>query len=289
MRQTLFSSFSLFVWLYSLLILAGCSDTPYTGSMLSLGDVDKYIVRPDSATICLQTEVDSRCFRRNADGKGPIIHIYPQKLVYEFYYQDDPILRVQRTTDTTALRQTLSEQETQSPRGDSTFGNGDGGGNNNGNGNGNPNGNTDPNNTDNTDLDNGNGGGNNNGNGNDDGNPNGNTDPNNTDDDDFGDAADLFSGNDGWFIRLYYPEGRNPPRGVRRLEDSRLTIKINGQPIRSADIQGFAHTTGSRGPTVQFFYPNVSGEASQLTVEVTGLVADGETVTFYVDPLTETN
>ena len=254
MRQTLFSSFTSFVWLYSLLLLTGCSDTPYTGSMLSPVDIDKYIVRPDVATICLQTEVDSRCFTRNADGKGPIIHIYPQKLVYEFYYQDDPILRVQRTTDTTALRQTLSEQETQSPRGDSTLG--DGGGNNNGN---------------------------------DNGNPNDNTDPNNTDEDDFGDAADLFSGNDGWFIRLYYPEGRNPPRGVRRLEDSRLTIKINGQPIRSADIQGFAHTTGSRGSAVQFFYPNVSGEASQLTVEVTGLVADGETVTFYVDPLTETN
>ena len=261
MRQTLFSSFLSFVWLYSLLALTGCSDMPQTPSMFTLDDIDEYIVRPDAATICLQTEVDSRCFRRNADGKGPIIHIYPQKLVYEFYYQDDPILRVQRTTDTTVLRQTLSEQETQSPRSDSTLGNGDGGGNNNGNGNddGNPNGNTDPNNTD------------------------------NTDEDDFGDAADLFSGNNGWFIRLYYPEGRNPPRGVRRLEDSRLTIKINGQPIRSVDIQGFAHTTGSRGPAVQFFYPNVSGEASQLTVEVTGLVADGETVTFYVDPLTETN
>ena len=254
MRQTLFPSFLSFVWLYGLLLLTGCSDMPQTSLMLDPDDIDKYIVRPDAAMICLRTEIDSRCFTRSADGKGPIIHIHPQKLVYEFYYQDDPILRVQRATDTTALRQTLSAQETQVPRGDSTLGNGNGGNNT-----GNPNGNTDPNNTD------------------------------DTDEDDFGDAADLFSGNDGWFIRLYYPEGRNPPRGVRRLEDSRLTIKINGQPIRSADIQGFAHTTGSRGPAVQFFYPNVSGEASQLTVEVTGLVADGETVTFYVDPLTETN
>ena len=232
MKQTLILSF---FFLYSLLVLGGCADMPQTGSISMPADVDRYIVRPDAATICLQTDVDSRCFTRRADGNGPIVHIHPRKLVYEFYYQGDQILRAQRAMDTTALRQTFSGAEQGSPRGNPDLG---------------------------------------------DGNPN-------TDADDFGDAAELFSGDDGWFIRLYYPEGRTPTQRMRRLEESGLQIKINGSPISSTDIEGFARTTGPRGTAIQFFYPDVSGDASQLTVEVTGLVAADETVTFYVDPLTE--
>ena len=62
MRQTLFSSFSSFVWLCSLLMLLGCSDTPQTGSMLSPGDVEKYIVKAADGSICLADASDAVCY-----------------------------------------------------------------------------------------------------------------------------------------------------------------------------------------------------------------------------------
>ena len=100
---------------------------------------------------------------------------------------------------------------------------------------------------------------------------------------DAGETDDLFSGNDGWFIRIYYPEGRDLPRGISQLEDSGLNITINGKSISSADIEGFAQIMGPRGTSVQFFYPNVLENTSRLIVKVTGLVSDEETVTFQVE------
>ena len=242
MGQTLFSSFLCFVWLYSLLLLTGCSDTPYTGSILSPDDVGRYIVRRDDGSICLQSDLDSRCFILIPKGANtataPIIHIYSGKIVYVFFHDDAPIVRVERAMDTTGIRQVLTDgnQGTRLSRDDPL-----GAGNINADA--------------------------------------GEIDTRETD--------DLFSGNDGWFIRIYYPEGRDLPRGISNLEDSGLNITINGKPISSADIEGFAQITGLRGRGVQFFYPNESGSTSPLTVEVTGLVSDEETVTFQIDPPTE--
>ena len=229
MRQPLFLSF---VWLYSLLLLTGCSDTPYTGSMLSPGDIDRYIVRAADGSICLADASDAVCYTLIPQGvdtpNAPIIHVYRRKLIYVFYYDDHPIVRVERAMDTTGIRQALTDrnQEASNINADA-----------------------------------------------------GETDTRETD--------DLFSGNDGWFIRIYYPEGRNLPRGISKLEDSGLDITINGKPISSVDIEGFAQITGPRGTGVQFFYPNVSKNASRLTVKVTGLVSEKEPVTFQIDPPTE--
>ena len=239
MRQPLFLSF---VWLYSLLLLTGCSDTPYTGSMLSPGDIDRYIVRAADGSICLADASDAVCFTlipQGADSaNAPIIHIYTGKIIYVFSHDDAPIVRVERAMDTTGIRQALTDgnQGAGSSRDDPL-----GAGNINADA--------------------------------------GETDTRETD--------DLFSGNDGWFIRIYYPEGRNLPRGISKLEDSGLDITINGKPISSADIEGFAQITGPRGTGVQFFYPNVSKNASRLTVKVTGLVSEKEPVTFQIDPPTE--
>ena len=92
----------------------------------------------------------------------PIIYVYRRKLIYVFYYDDHPIVRVERAMDTTGIRQALTDrnQGAGSARADPL-----GAGNINADA--------------------------------------GETDTRETD--------DLFSGNDGWFIRIYYPEGRNLP------------------------------------------------------------------------------
>ena len=239
MKKTLFSSL---VWLYSLLLLAGCSDTPYTGSMLSPGDIDRYIVRAADGSICLADASDAVCFTLIPQGtdtlNAPIIHVYRRKLIYVFYYDEHPIVRVERFVDTTGIRQALSDTNrgAGSSRDDPL-------------GPGNVNADADEINTRETD--------------------------------------DLFSGNDGWFIRIHYPDGRDLPRGISQLEDSGLHITINGKPISSKDIESFSQFTGPRGTGVQFFYPNIFENTSRLTVKVTGLISDKDTVTFQIDPPTE--
>ena len=247
---------------------------PYTGSMLTPDDVDRYIVRGADGSICLADALDTVCFTLVPEGadvpNAPIIHVYLSKLIYVFYHEDVPILQVEIVMDTTGIRQALTDRnQGAGSSGDDPLG----AGNINADA-----GETDRNQGAGSSGDDPLGAGNINADA-------GDTDTGGTDD---GETDELFSGNDGWFIRIYYPEGRALPRGVLKLEDSGLKIKINGQPIRSADIEGFARITGSGGSGVQFFYPNVSGISSQLTVEVTGLVSDEETVTFNVDSPTET-
>lgn len=268
MRQTLFFSFLFFVWLYSLLLLTGCSDMPYTGSMLSPGDVEKYIVRSVDGSICLADASESVCFTLIPQGvdttNAPIIHVYRRKLIYVFYYDEHPIVRVERAMDTTGIRQALTDrsQEAGASRDDPL-----GAGNINADA-----GETDRSQEAGASRDDALGADNMNADA-------GETETHETD--------DLFSGNDGWFIRIYYPEGRDLPHGISKLENSGLDITINGKPISSADIEGFAQITGLRGTGVQFFYPNIFEDTSRLTVKVTGLVSETDTVTFQVDPPAE--
>ena len=264
MRQMLFSLFSSFVWLCSLLVLAGCSDTPHTGSMLSPGDVDKYIVRAVDGSICLAAASDAVCYTLMPQGadtpNAPIIHVYRRKLIYVFYYDDHPIVRVERAMDTTGIRQALTDRnQGAGSSGDDPLVSVE-----------------DPFGDDNV-----------NDNVNDDDTGNVNDDDDVNDDDNGGQIDAHHVVNDGWLIKIYYPAGRQPPAGLSTLANSLLKIKINGKRIGDADIVGFTPTTGPRGAGVQFFYPNESGSISPLTVEVTGLVSDEETVTFRVDPPTE--
>ena len=121
MKQTLSLSI---LWLYSVVFLSGCADQPSTGSILSPDDVGRYIVRRDDGSICLQSDSDARCFTlipkdRNT-ANAPIIHIYSGKIVYVFSHDDAPIVRVQRSMDTTGIRQALTDgnQGTGSSHGD---------------------------------------------------------------------------------------------------------------------------------------------------------------------------
>ena len=102
--------------------ITGCSDTPL-GSMLTVDDIDRYVVSNGDGTLCLQDAYDSACMKLVPQGRGgaditnaPIIHIHPEKLVYVFYYEDRPILRAERVMDTTLIVQQLRDTGGVQPR-----------------------------------------------------------------------------------------------------------------------------------------------------------------------------
>ena len=95
--------------------IAGCSDVPYTGPVLTVDDVDRYLDSTGEDTICLQDGFDSICIKvlldpNNAGAKDdevPAIYLHPTSLVYKFYYEGTPLLRAERFMDTTEIVQQL--------------------------------------------------------------------------------------------------------------------------------------------------------------------------------------
>ncbi|RKU31234.1 hypothetical protein C6499_04895, partial [Candidatus Poribacteria bacterium] len=99
--------------LMTLLGIVGCSDMPYTGSMLTADDVDQYLVSIDGETFCLQNEHDSACLTltpRKQRTDVPVIHIHPRKLIYIFYHEGKEIVRAERVMDTTEIVDALTKQ-----------------------------------------------------------------------------------------------------------------------------------------------------------------------------------
>ena len=178
--------------LITLFSITGCSDMPYTGSVLTVREVDRYLVSTDGNVVCFQDDIDSTCIKLGsetgdgADGtNGPAIHIYPEKRLYLFYHEGNPILRAERVGDI-PQNGGGGNQGNNNGNNDGNNGGGNNNGNNDGNnGGGNNNGNNDGNNgggNNNGNNDGNNGGGNNNGSNdgnNGGGNNNGNNDGNN--------------------------------------------------------------------------------------------------------------
>ncbi|MDE0634712.1 MAG: hypothetical protein OXI43_02495 [Candidatus Poribacteria bacterium] len=98
----------------------GCSDMPYTGSMLQPGDVDKYLFLPGDGRICLTNGFETACLTlvpKRRDGTIPIIHIYPSSIKYIFYYEGVPILEAERLMDTTEIVEQIKDaEENKQPR-----------------------------------------------------------------------------------------------------------------------------------------------------------------------------
>ena len=117
--------------LITLFSIIGCSDMPYTGSMLTAEDVDRYItIGEDSA--CLLSGDESACLTllpEMEDDSRPIIHIHPRKIVYVFYDEGVPIIRAEIVTDTTEIMEQVRDprEEDQPPKDDSGGTPGDGG------------------------------------------------------------------------------------------------------------------------------------------------------------------
>ena len=87
--------------------ITGCSDIPYTGPMLTVDDVDKYLSKTGGDTVCLQDGFDSVCLKviegpqgkrgtkgkSGRDGKDGInaptyiqhIHHYNNRILHHFY------------------------------------------------------------------------------------------------------------------------------------------------------------------------------------------------------------
>ncbi|MCY4552922.1 MAG: hypothetical protein OXC79_04535 [Candidatus Poribacteria bacterium] len=287
-----------------LFAITGCSDMPYTGSVLTVHEVDRYLVSTDGSVVCFQDDIDSTCIKLRAetgDGaettNGSAVHIYPEKRLYLFYHEGNPIFRAERVGNNNGNNNGNGNGNNNGDgngdnNGDNNGdGNGDNNGDNNGDGNGNNNGdnNGDGNGNNNGDN-NGDGNGNNNGDNNGDGNGNNNGDnngDNNSDNngDNNSDPPDNSGDGHGWIIWVYYPEGATP-KNAPTLTESGVTVTINGRQLTDEDITGFAQFIGSDGEKgVQFFYPTESAELLDLKIRIEGVVSDDETIKFNINYL----
>lgn len=98
-----------------LLSTLGCSDVPYTGPILKVRDVEKFLQSADESAACVQDGFDSVCIKLVGEGApdesvgsdGPILHVHPTSLTYVFHYEGQPILHAERGMDTSQLVQEL--------------------------------------------------------------------------------------------------------------------------------------------------------------------------------------
>ena len=107
MKKLLFAIFIMFV------SVIGC-EVPYTGPLLSVRDVDRYLNSVGEDTVCLQDGFDSVCLKvvmqekeDKSDVDVPIVHIHSTGITYVFYYEGLPILRAEKTMDTAQIAQEL--------------------------------------------------------------------------------------------------------------------------------------------------------------------------------------
>ena len=315
--------------LITLLSILSCSDPSHTGSMLTYtnsmltpSDVDEYLISNSGGTFCIHDESESACIdiisltNVGADANGPIIHIYPERVLYMFYHEGRPILRAERIGDTTDFVETLTDaDEEPATPGDNDNDNDDNPGDTNDDNPGDINNNDDnpdengpatPGDNDNDNDDNpGDTNDDNPGdiNNNDD-NPDENGpatpgDNDNDNDDNPGDTNDDNPDNDetdppdntntddghGWIIWVYYPEG-TAPQDPPTLSESGVTVTINGKQLTDDDITGFAQFIGPNNEVgIQFFYETKSAELLDLKVRIEGIVATEDPVKFNINYL----
>ena len=281
-----------------LFAVTGCSDMPYTGSTLTVHEVDRYLVSTDGHAVCFQDDLDSTCIKltpatgAGADTtNGPAIYIYPERPLYIFYHEGKPIVRAERAPNPQTPTDTTGNPSTPNGQGGNNN-NDNNGGNNGNNGNGGNNGNNGNNNGGNN-GNNGNNNGNNNGgnngnNGNDNGgSPNGDN-PDDANGDNNGNNGNPLNNSDdghGWIIWVYYPEG-TAPQDSPTLSESGVTITINGKQLTDDDITGFAQFIGPNNEVgIQFFYPTQSAELLDLKVRMEGVIAAEDPVKFNINYL----
>ena len=120
-------------------IIIGCSEVPYTGSMLQPGDVDKYIIRPEPGKVCLQKNGEIICIDTTTEKKREtIIHIHGRRIIYTFYYEAAVLTRTEEPDSGPDTKDDMAaDQDIKGGGGDTTpDNNGDDGGGENTNDNG---------------------------------------------------------------------------------------------------------------------------------------------------------
>ncbi len=99
-------------FLILLFTVIGCSETPYTGPILTVDNVGRYLNSTGDDKICLQDGFDTICLKYTQvegavkDG-ADFVYIHPTSVAYIFYFEDLPILQAEKAMDTTQLVQGL--------------------------------------------------------------------------------------------------------------------------------------------------------------------------------------
>ena len=100
-----------------LFTVIGCSETPYTGPILTVDNVDRYLSSTGEDKICLQDGFDTICLKYTkveADIQGDgaaYVHVHPASVAYIFYFEDTPILLAEKAMDTTEIVQGLVDSD----------------------------------------------------------------------------------------------------------------------------------------------------------------------------------
>ena len=104
--------------LIMLISITGCTDVPYSGPVVTSGDLDQYLNTIDQDTVCLQDGFDAVCVKLLLDRTEidptnidyvPTVHVYSTNIVYVFNYEGRTILEAKRLMDTSQIVQELVE------------------------------------------------------------------------------------------------------------------------------------------------------------------------------------
>ncbi|MDE0483995.1 MAG: hypothetical protein OXI67_15565 [Candidatus Poribacteria bacterium] len=104
-------------FLILLFTVIGCSETPYTGPILTVDNVNRYLSSTGEDKICLQDGFDTICLKYTqveADVQGDgaaFVHVHPASVAYIFHFEDIPILLAEKAMDTTEIVQGLVDSE----------------------------------------------------------------------------------------------------------------------------------------------------------------------------------
>ncbi len=99
-----------------LISITGCTDVPYSGPIVTSGDLDQYLNTIEQNTVCLQDGFDTVCVKLLLDTTEidatnidytPTVHVHPTNIVYVFNYQGRTILEAKRLMDTSQIVQEL--------------------------------------------------------------------------------------------------------------------------------------------------------------------------------------
>ena len=286
-----------------LLSTTGCSDPSSAGSIasnigstLTSSGVDDYVTSNRGGRYCIHNDTDSACIdliphiNDKIDSNGPIVHIYPERTQYLFYYEGKPIIRIERPGDTTDIIETITDPDSNPPKGGPSTPRDDDDDDQNDDDGDDDDGDDDPTNNDPTNND----PTNNNPTNNDptnnnptNNNPTNNNPTNNNPTNNNPTNDDPTSSDDGhgWLIWIYYPAGKapiNPPS----LSKSNVVVTINSIQLTDDDITGFAQFIGNDGQRgIQFFYPTDSAELLDLKVQMDGIVDEEGNVRFNINYL----
>lgn len=111
-------TFSISCLLIILASIAGCTDVPYSGPIVTSGDLDQYLNTVGQDTVCLQDGFDVICVKLLLDETEvdptdrdyvPTIHVRPTDIVYVFNYEGRTILEAERIMDTSQIVRELVE------------------------------------------------------------------------------------------------------------------------------------------------------------------------------------